>query len=81
MARKTTNWLLELTPEEGDLVLKELDKHRSRSIITFMQHKDGYDEQCLLCRACSRISLGRDYGYDSLLPETQRAIQARIEQK
>ena len=68
--RNTTNWLLELTPDEGGLVLVAVDQHRN-----LKGHKRGYDEKCLLCRAGSRISLGRDYGYSSLWPETKAEIE------
>jgi hypothetical protein len=68
--RRTTNWLLELTPEEGKLVLALVDAHGKAD-----DHKDGYDYTCLLCRAGSRISLGRDYGWAALWPETQEQIR------
>jgi hypothetical protein len=68
--RTTVNWLLELTPEEGALVLAQVDAHRAAA-----GHKDGYDHTCLLCRAGSRISLGRDYGWSALWPETQELIK------
>ena len=67
--RSTTNWLLELTPEEGELTLALVDAHRKAD-----NHKDGYDHTCLLCRAGSRISLGRDYGWAALWPDTQDQI-------
>jgi hypothetical protein len=66
--RDTTNWLLELTDDEGKGVLRFLDVHKQ------VGHRDGYDDKCLLCRATSRISLGRDYGIKSMQPETVKQI-------
>jgi hypothetical protein len=62
------NWICELTPEEGRLLLNLLEKNRR-------EHGGRYDPDCLLCRAQSRISLGRDYGFDGLQAETKEHIR------
>ena len=71
MRRDTTNWVMELEPIEGDKVLEYLKTH---------QHANGrnaYDHTCDLCRAMSRISLGRDYPLRSALrPETIKEINS-----
>lgn len=73
--RSTTNWLMELTPEEGDQVLKFLDSHKEQN------HKDGYNPECLLCRATSRISLGRDYGYSAIWDGTKKELVQELAKK
>ena len=74
--RTTDNWVLELTPEEGALVLALVDAHKAA-----LGHKLGYDPECELCRAGSRISLGRDYGHNGLWPETLTKIKEDLNEK
>lgn len=69
--RDTTNWVCELTQEEGEAIIKLLDTHECRD-----QH---FDSNCPICRATSRISLGRDYGARTLLPDTKEEIKKSFE--
>lgn len=54
-------WLCELTHEEGAELLLLLDEH--------LQKHGGYQSDCHLCRARSRISLARDFGPEGSLAD------------
>lgn len=68
------NWVLELTPGEGRALLEVLDRRLK------MKHSE-FEPRCPLCRARSRISLGRDYGFGGLLPETREVITSLVRGK
>jgi hypothetical protein len=65
-------WIVELLREEGEALLAVLDAH--------LKAHDGYKSDCALCRARSRISIGRDYGaLQGLTPEAKKLIKEEME--
>jgi hypothetical protein len=65
-------WIVELQREEGEAVLSVLDTHQKAH--------GWYDHTCALCRARSRVSIGRDYtALQGLTPEAKKQVKEELE--